>query len=143
MVHYTPDHILPLALLAPASRAAGTYDTDWTDVGRYHVVRVVLLAGDIPTGATVTIQLRAAKTATGAGDTLIKQLTAALTDTQDNRIAEVWAHGEELANALADARYARARVVVAGGAVDCAATLEGLSPRYAPASSAVVVERKV
>ncbi len=125
-----------VATIDPASRTAGTYDSDWVDMGLFGSAQGLLLVGAMTAGSTVDgkIQQATDSAGTGAKDITgknITQLTQAGAD--DNKQAVINFGGDDL-DRDNGFRFARLRVTVATAASLVAGIILGHEPRYAPAS---------
>ena len=125
-----------VATIDPASKGAGTHDSDWVDMSLFGSAQAVLLLGAMTAGSTVDAKIQQATDSGGTGvkdvtGKALTQLTQAGTD--DNKQAVINFGGDDLdvANGF---RFARLRVTVATAASLAGGVILGHEPRYAPAS---------
>jgi hypothetical protein len=121
-------------------RAAGNYNTAWSDVSEHHRAAILLNVGPMAAGATLDLIVQEAQDNAGTGvqaiaGKAITQLTQAGGDQNDFVIIEV--RMEELTPGYG---FIRAQLTVAVDAVDLGVWVLGTIPRYPPVPLTLVTE---
>lgn len=125
-----------LAVMNPKSVSASTVVSDYVPVANFHTLRALLLTGVLGASATVDAKLVQATDASGTGskDITGKAITQLVKASNDNNQAVINVRGEDL-DATNGFTHVALSVTVGTAASIVAATLEGYSSRYAPASA--------
>lgn len=143
------EQLTHLALLAPASRAAGTHDSAIVDLAHYPLVRFFVFTGAYgAAGATLQAQVYVNTTNSVSGAVAVTGKTfmpATFSGSASgaNSAGDIWLTGSEAQQALSGARYAFVRLTVAGGDVTCGGEIAGVAARYLPGSNATTLKERV
>lgn len=128
------EKIAVVGTVDPDANATGAFNSDWVKVADFQQVLFTVMTGIIETGGTVDFRVQEADTGTGAnaatlasGDLTITQLTTASNDSQ----VEVNVDSEQLSNTFT---HVRGVLQITTAAADTAVLVQGLLPRYGPAS---------
>lgn len=124
-----------LAVVDPASVAAGTVLTAWVPVAKWHVIAALLVTGVLGASATVDAKLRQAQDASGTGakDIAGKSITQIVKATGDSKQAVIECKADDLDTAGGFTHVALS-VTVGTAASLLTAVLIGANARYLPAS---------
>lgn len=123
-------------VIDPDLNAAGTFTTDWINMGLYEAIQAIILAGALGTGATLDAKLEQATddSGTGAKDVTgkaITQLTQAGGDDDKQAIINCRSDELDVANSFS---YVRLSVTIAAASSDSGAVVLGHYARYQPAT---------
>lgn len=118
----------------PDANATGAFNTDWVKVADFQQVMFTVMVGTIAGGGTVDFRVQEADDSTGgnaatlaSGTLTITQLTTASNDGQ----VVVNVDSEQLSNTFT---HVRGVLQITTAAADSAVLVQGLLPRYGPAS---------
>lgn len=143
------EQLTHLALIAPAERAAGTYDSVIVDLAHYPLVRFFIQTGAYgAAGATLQAQVYVNTTNSVSGAVAVASKTFAPATFSGsasgaNNAGDIWLRGEEAEAALANARYAFVRLTITGGSIYTAGEIAGIAARYVPGSNATTLKERV
>lgn len=133
-----------LAVLAPASRAAGATSTAWIPLKNFARIQAAIMTGVLGTGATVAAKITVATDSAGTAplDVPGAGITTLVKATGDNKVAVLDVDVGRIPHA---APYTHARLTVTVGVADSivGAIVTGLDARYGSATqfnSAIVAE---
>lgn len=132
-----------LDILAPASRSATTYDTEYFDMGQFENLLATLLVGDYTNGGKVDLKAQKAKDSGGTGVTdmsgkAITQLLDSNSPADSNVAAQINVRATELgddgATPAVKYTHARFRLTVTTAAANTALVVQGFDARQQPAT---------
>ncbi len=144
-----PDQLTHLAMIPPANRAAGTYDSAIVDLAHYPLVRFAVLLGEYSaSGATLQAQVYVNTTNSTSGAVAVtgrafSSTTFSGSAAGANNAGDIWLRGEEAEAALANARYAFVRLTITGGSIYTAGEIAGIAARYLPGANATTLKERV
>lgn len=137
MVNPLPsEQVAVLGTIDPDATGASTVVSDYTDLGKFESIMVVVMTGTLGASATVDAVIKQATDSSGTGakdlttSKAITQLVKASND-DDQAIINVRAEDLDMAN---DFRYAAVSLTVGTATSDVAAIILGINPRFGPAS---------
>lgn len=139
------DQAAVLAVIAPASQAAGTVTSGWLSFDKFQSIVAVLKTGVLGASATVDMKFQQATDASGTGakDVTGRALTQIVKATGDNKVASVEVHPFDL-DTVGGFTYVRVSLTVATAASLVDVTVLGIAPTYLPArayNAAAVVQQ--
>jgi len=118
----------------PDAAATGAFNTDWVKVADFQQVMFTIMAGIIEAGGTIDFKVQEADDSTGgnaatlaSGTLNITQMTTA--DNDEQTVVNV--DSEMLSNTFT---HVRGVLQITVAAADSAVLVQGLLPRYGPAS---------
>jgi hypothetical protein len=135
------EKVAVVATIDPDAYAAGTYLSDWVDIGKWQDgLLAVVMAGDLGTSATLDAKLRQATDASGSnakdiGGKAITQLSQAGSDSDKQALVQVLAAELDLSNGF---RFVALSMTLGVATSDAGAALLGCGPHYGPASESVL-----
>lgn len=124
-----------LAVINPASQAAGTATSGWISLANFQKVLAIVQTGTLGASATVDAKIQQATSAAGAGakDIAGAAITQIVKATGDNQQAEINLDAAQL-DVEGGFGFVQLSVTVAAAASQTAALVLGFNPRFAPAS---------